>query len=289
MNRKKLYSQLSISLATAAILTFAGCNKDDEKNASFDSQSSDAFTTEETIENTFGVVESITESGLEYAASNSGRVAENAELANAEVTFQPDGDAGSLTIDFGDGVAGPDGKTRTGKVMVNYTGNWLSEGTEVTTTLDGFSVDGIKVEGSHVLTNLGMADNVITFQEKITDGKVTWTDNTFATRNVDRTTKWHYGNGLQNLWLEVEGTASGVTANGVAYSSETTAPVIFKASCRVSNTIYFPTEGKKTITLTDQPDMPKIYIDYGSGDCDTSFTVTIGNNSKSFTISDLLI
>ena len=288
MRGKIFYSKWSLSIAVAAFLTFFGCNKDNENNVTFDNQSSDAFTTEETIENTFDVVESITEAGLNYASNNGGRIAENTELACASITFVNNKPSGKLTIDFGEtGCEGPDGKLRTGIVVVEYTGNWLVQGTKITTTLDNFSVDGIKVAGTRELTNLGLENSVLTFQDVITGGKITWSNDAFATREVNRTTKWHFGSDLNNIQLEVEGSANGVTAEGVAYSSVITEPVLFKSECRQSNTIYFPAQGKKTITLTDHPNAPAIYVDYGSGDCDTNFMVTIGDNSNSYTLSDL--
>jgi hypothetical protein len=273
-----------------SLLILTGCQKEEELNKDFDRQSSELFSTEEMLENAFEVVESLTFSGLMYATEHGGRVAQDAELACANISLSTtQKPAGKVTIDFGSGCTGVDGKTRKGKVIVHYSGNWLVKGTVVTTTLEGFSINGVKVEGTRTLTNknYNIDSKVIQYEVNIADGKIIWPNGAYATRTVHRLHDLKFEASMAQSTLCITGTASGVTEGGVAYATEITEPLIFKSACKELDNYYFPVTGKKTVTLPAKPNTNPVLVDYGSGDCDAQFTISVGALSASVTLDDI--
>ncbi|MFV1976087.1 MAG: hypothetical protein ACC651_10080, partial [Candidatus Scalindua sp.] len=249
----------------------------------FNEEEKSAYEAEESVENLFDVIESITNSAIKVSESNSGgRVAEinDPELACATVDFTGTRQSGRVEINFGDGCEGPDGKIRKGIIVVEYDGHWLVNDSKIYTVLKNFYVDDVKIEGTRILTNVSVDLEALVYTVEIINGKVIWPDETFLTRESDRTHTWIFGNGLDDFELHVEGEALGKTRLGVEYTSKTIEPLIFKSSCR-GNTIYLPVSGVKTITI---PERPVITVNYGLGDCDNKFEISIGEGSKEVTV-----
>jgi hypothetical protein len=281
MNTNQSRKWLSFLLAFGFIF-FMACNEDGE-DVTFTEDEQSAYEAEESTENLFDVVESITNSAISYSGANAGgRVAESVdpEIACAAIVFSGDASEGRVEINFGTGCQGPDGKVRKGSVVVEYVGNWLVQGSLVTTILKDFYVDGVKVEGTRAVTSLGYNDSVLTLTVKVSGGKVTWPDGTFLTRSSTRTHKLTLGQTLDDIVLEVTGEAAGITLDGIEYASEIVEPLVFKAACR-GNTIYLPVSGIKTITI---PELPVLTVDYGEGDCDNKFMIILDRGSKEITL-----
>ena len=280
MDKISIRSQVKWSgfLFALSFLFFISC--DSTKNdVIFEQDEQSAYEAEEVTEHLFDVVESITNSAIQYYGTNSGgRLAQNSdpELSCATVAFSGDVQSGRLEINFGDGCIGPDGKTRKGVIVVEYTGHWAIKDSEIFTVLQDFYIDDIKVEGTRILTNVSLDATALVYTEEIINGKIIWPDETYLTRMSDRTHTLIFGQANDIFELQVEGTASGTTRLGVTYETETIEPLVFKTSCRL-NSIYLPVAGIKTITI---PEKPAITVNYGNGDCDTKFTVTIDNESK---------
>jgi hypothetical protein len=80
-----------------------------------------------------------------------------------------------------------------------------------------------------------------------------------------------------NFWddeYDITGTANATVVNGDGYQAQTTAPLHVKVGCG------YITRGTLEITPTGKPVR---VIDYGSGTCDATFTVTI--NGTTYTIN----
>jgi hypothetical protein len=282
MNIRQTQKMFSFMLSLVLIF-FMACNDDNENNVTFTESEQSAYEAEESTENIFDVVESITLAAMDFSdASSGGRLAvfQNPETDCAEISITLGDEMNTVVIDFGDGCEGPDGKTRKGKVIVDYKGNWLMEESLVTTVLQDFYIDGIKVEGTRVVNSLGFENNTLTLGVQIIGGKVTWPDESFLTRTSTRTHKLIIGQSLDEIELEVTGEAAGVTREGIEYVVETVEPLLFKGSCR-GNTIYLPVSGIKTITI---PELPVLTVDYGAGDCDNKITVILDRGSKEITL-----
>lgn len=270
-------------MLSLVLVFFMACNDDNENNVTFTESEQSAYEAEESAENIFDIVESITLAAMDFSDANTGgrlAVFQNPETDCAEISFTPGDEVNKVVIDFGDGCEGPDGKTRKGKVIVDYKGNWLVQGSLVTTVLQDFYIDGIKVEGTRVVNSFGYQNSTLTLKVQITGGKVIWPDETFLTRTSTRTHKMTIGQSLDEIELEVTGEAAGVTREGIEYVAETVEPLLFKGSCR-GNTIYLPVSGIKTITI---PELPVLTVNYGAGDCDNKITVMLDRGSKEITL-----
>jgi hypothetical protein len=168
-----------------------------------------------------------------------------------------------ITIDFGTGVVGRDGKTRTGKIIITYTGSYNTTGSIITQTFDNYSVNGNKITGSRTITNTGTSTWSIVAALTITksNGKVvTW--NSTRTRTKIATGEYN-----------ITGSANGTTSNGDTYTIVIGTPLYVKLSCDhiQSGTITY-TRGSKTVI-----------IDYGYGigtPCDNQAEATLSNGTK---------
>ena len=59
----------------------------------------------------------------------------------------------TVTIDFGNGCLGRDGKFRKGKIVTIYTNRMLVPGAKISTTFVGYYVDSFNIEGTHITEN----------------------------------------------------------------------------------------------------------------------------------------
>ncbi len=185
---------------------------------------------------------------------------------------------GTITIDFGtDGCTDARGNLRKGKIVVEFKGRRFLPGSTVTTTLVGYSINGIALEGTRTVTNItGSTEDAPKFNITLTGGKATWPDGSTATREVNRTREWiRATNPTQDQW-KVTGTAAGTNRNGAVYEMEITDPLIYKRECALSARVFIAVQGTKSLTVNGK----KITIDYGTGDCDRTVTITVEGKSK---------
>ena len=184
---------------------------------------------------------------------------------------------GTITIDFGAGCTDAKGNVRKGKIIITYVGRRFIQGSTVTTTLENYYINGIKLEGTRTVTNSSSSnEDAPRFNVVLAGGKATWPDGTFATREANRTIEWtRTANPLQDQ-LAVSGSAAGSNRNGRTYTMSITKALVYKRECAVSNRVYMAVQGTKELTA----DGKKITIDYGAGDCDRMVTITINGKSK---------
>ncbi len=185
---------------------------------------------------------------------------------------------GTITIDFGvDGCTDPKGNIRKGKIRVEFRGRRFLPGSSIVTTSEGYSINGVTLEGTRTVTNIsGSNEEAPKFNIKLENGKATWADGTFATREVDRTREWvRATNPTNDLW-RVTGSASGSNRNNNVYEMEIATTLVYKRECALSNRVFMAVEGTKELTVNGK----LIVIDYGSGDCDKTVTITVDGQSK---------
>ena len=192
-------------------------------------------------------------------------------------TVTHDKEAMTITIDFGDGCEGPDGKLRSGIIFITYTGRLFIPGSVWTYELRNYTVNGKLIEGKKTITNVsGSISDHVSFHKLIEDGKVTWPDGSFATREVDKTFTWIRANNPLMDEVHVEGEASGVNRRGVAYKVTIISTVIWKRSCRIRG-VCVPVQGLKLVERRDQAD---VLLDFGDGACDNLVTITKNGESR---------
>ena len=229
------------------------------------------YESEETAENLFDALDAITSSAVLYAEQSSdARVVQNpaAEIGCATIGYSP----GRLSVDFGEeGCMGPDGKLRQGELVVEFEGSFLTKGFTVWTVLKDFYIDGIKIEGTRKQVNIGLSDGVWSQEISIKEGRITWPNGEYLTRESERLQELSYTPDTNEFELSIMGSASGINLNGVQYRSVISSPLIFKSSCLV-NAVYMPSSGSKEISYGDSlKDM--VNINYGTGECDSKFTI----------------
>jgi hypothetical protein len=185
----------------------------------------------------------------------------------------------TITINYGTGCSGFYNSTRSGKIIIVVTGKRNSIGSTRTTTFENYYFNGIKVEGTHVLTALPLHGNNPVFSVTLTGGKLTLPDGKTVERTVDHQREWVAGfNTPKNVWDDeclITGTASGKGINGKSYTNTILTALYWKKVCEfiVSGSIKFERTGVEPIVL-----------DYGSGVCDAKAIVTRGDQSKEITL-----
>jgi len=185
---------------------------------------------------------------------------------------------GTITIDFGTtGCTDARGNVRKGKVIVEFKGRRFMPNSTITTTLQGYEVNGIKLEGTRTVTTVSTStESAPAFRIVLTGGKATWPDGTSATREVDHTRTWQRATNPSNDSWTLSGTAHGTNRNGKLYELNITKALLYKRECALSSRIFMAVQGTKELTV----DGKKITIDYGAGDCDRLVTITINGESR---------
>jgi len=183
----------------------------------------------------------------------------------------------TITIDFGDGCKGPDGKFRSGIIFINYTGRLFVPGSVWIITFGEYFVNRRHIEGTKTITNVsGSINDHVSFHKVLEGGKITWPDGSYATREVDKTFTWYRAhNPLMDEWHE-EGKAHGVNRRGVSYKMTILSALIWKRACRVRG-VCIPVQGYK---LIERRELPDVLVDFGHGECDNMVTITKNGESR---------
>lgn len=199
----------------------------------------------------------------------------------AEIEFNLE--SKKIIIDFGDGCEGRGGNVHSGVVSISYTAARFLPGSEITTTFDNYAVNGNKVEGTRVVTNI--SDNIFgnpKFQVQLTDGKITFTDNTTITREVNATREWiRTSNFLTDQFVILaQSVANGTTRKGESYSSIVIENLVYDVECALDK-VFLPSTGKKEITV----DETLYRLDFGDGSCDNILNITFNGISVELDLS----
>lgn len=262
-----------------ATFSLMSCNRDDEPaNNNFRSAKDDA-----TAENMFDDVLKQASDGMLLAEdSTAGNKDMYSPLAGGCATvsiapFDLTTFPKTITIDFGStNCLGNDGRNRRGVIQVVTTGWYRDSATSITVTPQNYFVDDNQVQGSKTITNLGhnAAGNLhygieVSGSVTTTEGIITWTS--------DRDREWIEGEStVFNPWDDVyliTGTASGTNVQGEAFTVIILAPLRIQFGCR-----WIEAGSLKIVSNGTE-----IVVDYGSGACDATATVTINGNT--YTIS----
>ena len=192
-----------------------------------------------------------------------------------------------LTIDFGiSSCKGPDGRSRRGKIIVNYTGTWGAAGTSQTFTFDKYKIDDAGVYGSFTLANKGTNGDgqkycTMTGKDTIVEyillsdpeaGK-----SIFQEMNLTRT--WVEGantTGREDDVFAISGDAK-IKGYKKEYSSIIRSPLKKTIECK------FMSHGEIELNL---PDIDTRFVDYGTGACDNKAEIIIKGKRVSVDVGD---
>lgn len=221
--------------------------------------------------------EEVNQIGYEIMDEAYGRRYRANALINSCVAVTRDTVNRILTLDFGTGCVGPDGKTRSGIITVDYTKRLWWPGASLTINLDNFYIDGTHVQGTLSHQNLATSfSDTISIQTQLIGGQITSPDGSVATREYDRTRTWLRGLNPATDQLLVEGSATGTRKDGSSYSATITSPKIYRRSC-LRQGIGMAVEGTVVIQRSGKDD---VEVDYGSSDCDKEFVITVNGQSR---------
>lgn len=183
----------------------------------------------------------------------------------ANITVSPDDGSypKTVTIDFGNGCVGLDGKFRKGKMILTCTGPIRESGSVLTIKLENFQLNRAKIEGTKIISNMSDNGN-IKYTVAVEDGKVT-----FPGRRGYKYEQLKYvvqveGGATDELDDDVfhlEGRSQTKFNNGVTVTLNTESALVKKFSCPwISN-------GLLKVTINARVSV----LDYGypnNGDCD---------------------
>ena len=180
-----------------------------------------------------------------------------------------------VTVDYGTSCTGINDNVRSGKIVIEVTGPRLQSGSKRTVTFVNYFFNGIKVEGTKVLENMGYNSNQnLVISVKLTGGILTLPDGKTIERTTDHQREWIAGLFTKSIWDDewlITGTSTGKNIDGVAYTNTIMTALHSTRACRfiVSGVVKIERTGKTPVVL-----------DYGTGDCDAKAVVTSGGVSK---------
>ncbi|MFN8276684.1 MAG: hypothetical protein U0T84_04330 [Chitinophagales bacterium] len=201
----------------------------------------------------------------------------------ATVTHDTTATPHQLTIDFGTGCTGPDGRVRTGKIIVSYTGRYKAPGSVKTFHFQGYSVNGNQVSDNsiRVVTNLGYnTANHLTWDVQDSGSVILASNGGTILWDSHRQREMLSGESTPTIYddkYSVTGEAHGTTTTGAAFTATISAgnPLIRDLSCSYGKRKF--TQGQITIDVTGKS--PRL-LDFGSGACDNIITVTVNGHTK---------
>lgn len=164
----------------------------------------------------------------------------------------------TTTVDFSLGTLCKDGITRKGVVTIVST-NWYGmEGSEHTAIFSDYYHEDYKVEGTHVVKNLGKnEDGYLKYSVTIENGKITSKADETITFKENSFRTWIAGaESPLNIWDDeylLEGSQNGMNSNGLDYALNVEVPLHFT---------LLPRDIKSGILYIDIGDIRDIELNY---------------------------
>lgn len=263
-------------LASAGILLVPSCSKDNSGNisskdviAAQDEIYADALYEE--VDNT--VVSSITSLDLS-GFSNAGLKSTEHDSDDCMTVTVDHPDSVSFpkvaTLDFGQGctrIYKNDTLTLKGQIIVTVTDHWFVTGSQHVITFNNFSINGVQLEGTRTITNMGLNDkDHFELGIALTGGKVIFNDTAFMTRESNHVREWIRGHNPLNDTILVTGSASGINIQGEEYQRNITSPLVL-VRCKESHWRWVIVKG--TIQITNSVTGVST-IEYTSTGCESS-------------------
>lgn len=203
--------------------------------------------------------------------------------ANVSVTTSNGNFPITLTIDFGNGCLGNDGRFRKGKIIAVFSGRYVDAGTQVDISLDNYYVNGYRVEGTKTIKNDGLNQaGHSQFTVQVTNGKVVSPEKDSVLWNSTRVNEWIQGDTTYlNLWddqYSITGSATGTNSNGEPFSVTITEALVVEYGCK------WPIKGKLTLTAQNNTEVEVNYAPDGIESCNQSAAVIINDKTYNFTM-----
>jgi len=195
----------------------------------------------------------------------------------AEITITPNDSTypKTITIDFGNGCLGRDGKFRSGGIVVHLTAPLRRPGSVVTITFRNYFVNRVHLEGSKIISNLSDPP-LHKWRVEVVGGKVTFpTGRGYSYQSVKTKTQI---DGMDTRIVrddvyEITGRSQTEFNSGLTITLNTETPLVKKVVCP------WISDGKLKIKINDRV----LYLDYGfptGGQCDNKALLTWNNENN---------
>jgi hypothetical protein len=178
----------------------------------------------------------------------------------------------TLSLDFGKACAGADGRVRAGKMVLRISSFILKPGSTITISLDGYSVNGVQLQGVKTIVNRSTADS-LKFTTEVNNGQIKLDTLVFgysSSKTVTQTGGNSTPLNISDDVYSVAGTATLTYPDGAVVSCTIKEPLLKSLSCAWTD------KGKTMVAFGEAGAL----IDYGNGICDDSATVFIGDKIK---------
>lgn len=178
----------------------------------------------------------------------------------------------SLTVS-GCALTLPDGKARSGKLLIRFTDRIRNAGAKMIIKMQDYKADGISYScDSLVITTVSASTATVIYTVKVINGVCQ--NSSFTIKyNCDRTIENSFIG--TNPFISVYGTASGINRTGRAFTVNVPKanPLIKHTTCRYidKGSLELTPDGYKTRT-----------VDFGDGTCDDNATFSVNGNTLAF-------
>lgn len=270
------------ALTVGLVTTFSACTSDDLSDASLTATVQD----EAQISS---VSDEVITDADEYVNANLMSAA-NAPVSEIQKVIGPKGatvtvvNEGNpfpklITIDYGtEGITGKRGNVFKGKIIVRVTNRMDITGSSRNYSFDNFSVNDNQVKGSKSVTYNGETNGKRNWTVVVSDTIVKASDSKMIISNSARIRTRISDNDTPNLYYDdkysIEGSATGINAQGVAYTMTITKPLVTDGvwPVFVEGAMMLTTEKRSVVT------------DYGDGTRDMKATVTVNGVTKTISL-----
>lgn len=195
----------------------------------------------------------------------------------AEITITPNDSTypKTITIDFGNGCLGRDGKFRSGAIVVHLTAPLRRPGSVVTITFRNYYVNRVHLEGKKTISNLSEPP-MHKWSVQVEGGKVTFpTGRGYSYQGIKVKTQV---DGMDTRIVrddvyEITGRSQTEFNSGLTITLNTESPLVKKVACP------WISDGKLKIKINDRV----LYLEYGfptGGQCDNKALLTWNNGSN---------
>jgi len=199
----------------------------------------------------------------------------------AEITITPNDSTypKTITIDFGNGCLGRDGKFRTGAIIVHLTAPLRRPGSVVTITFRNYYVNRVHLEGTKVISNLSDPP-MHKWSVQVVGGKVTFPSSrgySYQSIKVKTQVEGMDTRIVRDDVYEITGRSQTEFNSGLTITLNTESALIKKVACP------WISDGKLKIKINDRV----LYLDYGfptNGQCDNKALLTWNNGSNQLVI-----
>lgn len=209
------------------------------------------------------------------------------ENVTVTITFTPNSSdevpVGDIVIDFGEGCEDDNGNVRKGKILIHFVGKRFMPESTIVTNFEGYSINGIALDGTRTLTNIsGSTNESPKFKVQLADGTAIWPDGTEATREHCFEREWIRAlNPLMDQLIvnqcgDASVAASGTNRRGVGYTMEIVEELVYKRGCPIA------VAGVKKFTNVSTG--KSITVEYGDGACDNIITISVDGTSRSINV-----